>query len=155
MGVFTDELIYAIGSLGHYIYKRQGGDLTLKVEVVSKPVDKIGYNYDREGKIGKLQKNLVATEGRLSITARVTVCDTCSGDVLIGPTVVSAHTDYDYVDYDSVKDLSFVNAEGHRQSSIAFSLGQLDTIEGAQADAAILVYRELAQKIVAALLVSP
>ena len=152
MGIFTDELIQAIASSGRYIYRREGGDITLQVTVTANGYEKIGYNYDRKGKIGKQEKNLIGTEGRNSISSQVIAIDSCTGEVIVGPGVVSFHADYDYADYNSIKDLSTFNAKGVRQSSIAFSLGQLDTIEGAQADVAIPIYRQLAQKIVAALL---
>ena len=154
LGVFTDELIHAIASSGRYIYQREGGDITLQVAITVNAHERIGYNYDRKGKIGKLLKNLVGVEGRSTISAQMIALDSCTGTLIVGPGVVSFHADYDYADYNSIKDLSTINAQGVRQSSIAFSLGQLDTIEGAQADVAIPIYRQLAQKIVAALLAS-
>lgn len=151
-GIFTDALIHALAASGRFVYQREGGELTLNVSITSKPDEKIGYNYDRKGKIGKRLKKLIGTEGRLSICTQVSIIETSSGALVSKPETITAHADYDYADYRSIKDLSYVNPQGVRQSSIAFSLGQLDTIEGAQADVAFLLYKEVAQKIVTALL---
>ncbi len=153
LGIFTDELIHALAASGKFVYRRDGADVTLTVAIASRPNEKIGYNYDVKGRDNpKRLKNLIGTEGRSSICAQVSVTDTCTGACLVKPQVVTGYADYDYADYRSIKDLSYVNPKGVRQSSIAFSLGQLDTFEGAQADVAFLLYREVARKIVAALL---
>jgi len=68
--------------------------------------------------------------------------------VVIGPIFVKADSDYDYYDPESIRDLSFVTNQGYRIATINFSLGQLDSIEGAVDDVAVPVYHSLAQKIV-------
>lgn len=151
-GVFADALIQALSATGRFLYMQEGGDLTLQVAILSNSSDKIGYQYDRKGRRGKREKNLVSTEGRQNLTAQVTLVDSITQDVLFGPDAVTAYADFDYVDYDSISDLSFINTQGMRQSSISFSLGQLDSIEGAQGDVTLLLYRELANKIVQGLL---
>lgn len=147
-GAFTDALIHAIAASPHYIYCREGGQVELCVTILSNNSEKIGYRYDRKGKEGKRQQNLVPTEGRQTIVAQVTIKDACTEKILVGPCNVKVSAPYDYVDYNSINDLSFVNSKGERQSSIAFSLGQLDSIEGAQTDVLTVLYRRLSEKIV-------
>jgi hypothetical protein len=50
-----------------------------------------------------------------------------------------------------LKELSFINPQGKREKVMTFSLGQLDSIEGAQDAAVTPIYEQLAQRIVAAL----
>ncbi len=153
VGAFADELIHSLSTSGRFVYTRDGGQVLLQVNILSSGSDKIGYKYDRKGKEAEREKTLVPTEGRYSICAQVALVDPCTNEYLYGPTTVTAYSDCDYVDYNSISDLSFVNSQGGRQSSIAFSLGQLDSIEGAQSDVTLLLYRQLAKKIVAGLIV--
>ncbi len=150
-GVFTDELIYALGASGKFTYAREDGDVELKVALGSGPIDCIGYRFDRKGKENKRLKNLIPTEERLTLSAQVTLLNPSTECPLYGPKSVSASTDYDYYDFNSISDLSYTGPNGQRQSSIAFSLGQLDSAEGARIDATQLLYRKLAVKIVDAL----
>jgi hypothetical protein len=50
-----------------------------------------------------------------------------------------------------LKTVSFINEKGKREKTIGFSLGQLDSIEGAQDAALTPIYCQLAQKIAQAL----
>lgn len=80
--------------------------------------------------------------------------DSC-GKPVIGPQTIKAFADYDYVDSNSLQDLSFIDpSTGTRVTSIAFSLGQLDSVGSAGEDALHPIYRQLAQKIVEGMVAS-
>lgn len=148
-GQLTNELIRAILAGGQYHYSNHGGEYLVQVKVVGDHTDRIGFQYDRKELSGKRLKNLQAIENRRTISAEVVVIDTASGEPIADPIVVSASSDYDYVDINSVRDLAFTTPSGQTESVLNFSIGQLDSVEGAQDDAILAVYRRLAQKIVA------
>jgi hypothetical protein len=147
-GSLTNELIRALAASGTFECVRQGGRYVLKVAVTADSSQRIGSRYDREDPSGKLKKNLIPTESRRTLTAEVSLIDAATDEILVGPAVVEACAEYDYVDSSSITDLSFVDPGGGRRTVINFSLGQLDSIEGAQDDASAPLYRRLAQKIV-------
>jgi outer membrane lipopolysaccharide assembly protein LptE/RlpB len=150
-GQLTAEVIRQLTNSDIYEFVRKDGDLELKVVLNGDQHDVIGFEYDRTIKKGKVQRNLMATENRRTISAQVTLTDTHANEVVLGPLSISATGDYDYIDVNSLKTLSFINSYGKREKVVNFSLGQLDSIEGAQDSVLTPVYRQLAQKIAAAL----
>jgi len=148
-GQLTNELIRQFAYSGGYTYVKDGGNLLLKVLIIGDGTEKVGYRYDRNEFTGKLQTNLLATENRRTIKAEVTLVNAATDEILIGPHLVEASSDYDYTDVNSIQDLAFVTPSGKLETVLNFSLGQVDSIEGAQDDAIVPIYRNLAKKIVA------
>lgn len=146
-GQLTAELVGQLSSEGFRCLPNDG-NLVLKVVIIQNENERIGYRYEREHPSGKLTKHLLPVESRKNVTAEVTLINAATDEVLIGPSIVKADADFDYVLFDSIRDLSFISPGGHREKTIRFSLGQLDTVEGAQDDATLVVYRHLAAKIV-------
>jgi Lipopolysaccharide-assembly len=146
-GQFTAELIRQITNSNHYDFVKNDGDLVLKVVLEGDKSDIIGFQYDETPKKGEIEKNLMANENRRSLTAQVTLTDACTEKVIVGPVNITASTDYDYIDVNSLKEVSLINEQGKPERTISFSLGQLDSIEGAQDAALTPVYRLLAQKV--------
>lgn len=147
-GILTNELIRQISSSGYFVYVREGGALTLNVNIISDMTSKIGWRFDRNEKTCKRTNHLQPTEARRYITAEISLFDEGSLTEIIKPTLVNAFFDYDFIGTHSLCDLSFIDQHGHRQTVTAFSLGQLDSVEGATDDVAVPLYRLLAQKIV-------
>lgn len=147
-GLLTDEVIRQLAASGHFEYVQEGGSLILNIIVTADTLDKIGYRYDRKDESGKREKNLIPTESRRNLSAEICLVEGGSDEVLMGPDLVHASADFDYVNSSTLKDLTFINQEGKRETVIFFSLGQLDSIEGAQDDVSIPLFRHLAQKIV-------
>jgi hypothetical protein len=152
-GMLTNEIIRAISSTGYFEYRRNDGNLQLLATILSDTDDRIGYRYDRDPTTGKRRKNIVGTENRETINVEVKLIDTYTQEILLGPEIISASADYDYVDSNSIRDLTFINSKGHATTIIDFSLGQLDSIEGAHDDAQTPIFRKLAQKIVDGLII--
>ena len=151
-GKLTNALISALSQSPKYHYVKNEGDWLLKVKVLDTLNDRIGYRYERGAK-GRLKKNIIGIENRKEIIVNISVCDPCGG-LILGPLIVSASADYDYTDNTTRKDLEFFNPSTDRKtSSIAFSLGQLDSIDGAQDDVLDPIYRQLARKIIDGLLI--
>ncbi len=148
LGQLNTELAQALSSSGVFDYMQSGGELVLQVAIIADGDDRIGFRFDRNPTSGKLRDNLVGTENRRSMTAHVTLINAHTQETIFGPEVVNATADYDYVDSNSVRDLTFTTPNGKHQKVLDFSLGQLDSFEGAHDDSGIVLYRILAQKIV-------
>ncbi|NGX33897.1 MAG: hypothetical protein K1060chlam1_00239 [Candidatus Anoxychlamydiales bacterium] len=149
-GYFSQELIKQISYSSNLNYKYSNADYTLCVKIIDSNTSQIGYKYDRNNENVR-QNNLRATEGRQKITARVELIDKNSNCTKFGPFDISANADFDYVDPDSLNDLSFIDPNGNRTTVLAFSLGQLESIESAKEAASKPLYEKLAKKIVDAI----
>ena len=149
-GQLTAELIHQLVNSGLYDYVKQDGDLTLKVTLLDDKTDTIGFQYNLTHKKGKIERNLMPQENRRFLTAQVTLMRGTE-EVAMGPLNITSSAEYDFIDVNSLKEVSFINAQGKREKTISFSLGQLDSVEGAQDAARTPLYRQLAQKIVLAL----
>jgi len=150
-GKFTNELTKQLSASGAFRCVQNGGDLILKVRIFSDGSEKIGFRYDRVNKTGELKKRLIPVENRRLISAEVQLIHSATEEVLLGPLTVKADAEYDYQDPNSIDDLAVETSFG-LVPSVSFSLGQLDSIEGAQDAVATPLYRHLAEKIVEGIL---
>jgi hypothetical protein len=150
-GLFTNELIKQISYSPSLNYKYSNSDYTLKVEILSDTTKQIGYKYDRDNN-NQRRKNIRATEGRQTVLARVELIDKKTDLIKFGPFEVQADSEFDYVDPDSLNDLSFIAPNGQRVTVLAYSLGQLESIEDAKEAALKPLYENLSKKIVDAIL---
>ncbi|MBS3905006.1 MAG: hypothetical protein KGZ39_06745 [Simkania sp.] len=146
-GLITDELIKAFAASGAYQYRSEGGSLELRVSLVDHNTEQLGWRYQRNVN-GELKHELIATEARRHLTADVTLLDGVTEEILYGPVTIQAYADYDYYEPDSIQDLSFIDSFGVRQTSVRYSLGQLDSSEGASDAVLTPLGRQLAKKIV-------
>ncbi len=146
--LFNNELVYSLSTSGEFHVVQSGGSLLLKVEILSDIHDRIGFRYDRDNPSAHLEKNLLGVEDRRSLIVAVSLLDGVSGRVLFGPEKVKSYVDYDYTDPGSPRDLLFSNKE----PIMPFSLGQLDSGEGAYDAAAKPIFRKISRKIVEGLL---
>ncbi len=147
-GQLVAELARQLSSSGHYTYVKEGGEHLLQIVIVDDHANRIGFRYDQGEFSGKIKKNLMADENRRQIEADVTLFRADTDQPVFGPVRVSASSDFDYVYVNSLDTLSFINATGQREKVMTFSLGQLDSVEGAQDDALFAIYRALSAKIV-------
>jgi len=148
-GAFTAEIIRTLSSSGLADVRSFGGEYQLQVTVVKEEQEKIGFRVDPQKVDGKVKKNLLSSEGRKSMTIEAALI--YGGEVAYGPYLITADAEYDYVDGDSIQDLTFINPSGSLVTVLPFSLGQLESIESAQQAATRPLYRKLAQKIVDAI----
>lgn len=153
-GQLNSALAQALAASGRFDYIQRGGEWILQAAIIADGDDRIGFRFDRNPTTGKLRDNIVGTENRRSMSVQITLIDAHTQEILLGPEIVSAHTDYDYVDSNSIRDLTFVTTGGTPEKVLDFSLGQLDSVEGAHDDTSAGVYRLVAQKIVDGLLLS-
>jgi hypothetical protein len=141
--VFTEQL--AGSSIADYVHSNYRYEIRVKMD--SKEPERVGFKYDRKPD-GTLKPNLIGTETRKKLGATVEVFDQIYEKTIWGPVSFDSFADFDYVDSDNVYEMSFINQYGIREQVFSYSLGQLNTIEGAQDAAAYMVYRLLSKKIV-------
>ncbi len=146
-GILNTELVKVLSSAHLFDYVQNGGALTLEASLIADGDDRIGFRFDRDPATGKRRDNIVGTENRRSMSVQIQLIDTYTQKVVFGPQVISATADYDYVDENSIRDLAFITPPGTPVTVLNFSLGQLDSVDGAHDDSDRVVYRQLAQKI--------
>lgn len=152
-GQLNSELAKALSSSGMFDYVQNGGELILEASIIADGDDRIGYRFDRNPTSGELRDNIVGTENRRAMSAEVKLIDSYTHEVVLGPQVIRVTADYDYVDSNSIRDLVFFTTKDSPQKVLDFSLGQLDSVDGAHDDTSFVVYKLLAQKIVDGLIV--
>jgi hypothetical protein len=150
-GTLTSEIIRAIAASGIASIISREGDYRLLINIVSAETESVGYRRDRQKITGEIKKNLIASEGRKTVILEAALYEGSTDRVAYGPYRIGAEADYDYVDGDSLQDLTFVNAAGVLTTVLPFSLGQLESIEAAQEAALRPLNERLAQKIVDAI----
>ena len=146
-GLLTDAVIQALVSSGNFNIVRTGGGLILEGKVVKDENENIGYQYDRDPTSGRRINRLIPNEGRREVSVEIALVNVHTQDIVKGPYVVTVFNDYDYVDSDSLQDTSFITGSGSRSSVLFFSMGQLDSIDGAQSSSLPPIYRRLGIKI--------
>jgi hypothetical protein len=133
-GHLTAEVAKQIASLGNLKYQADAGDLWLKIETVSSQRKAIGFRHTRDID-GNLTKNISPTEDRLLQEVVISVIESESGQVILGPATIKATIDYDY------------EASVYKKPVLHESLGQLDQPLEAATLAHYPLYRELAKRI--------
>jgi hypothetical protein len=141
--ILNNELAFALASSGEFKVEQSGGDLCLEVALISDTNDRVGFRYDRDNPDGHLERNLLGVENRRTIIAEVTLTKSSTGKKIVSAETVTASVVYDYTDPGSPRDLLFSEVD----PIIQFSLGQLDSFEGALDDSSRSIFRQLSQKI--------
>ncbi|MCK4934170.1 MAG: hypothetical protein KAR79_01145 [Simkaniaceae bacterium] len=146
-GKLTEAIIHQITLSGDYRYVADGGDYVLEVDMISDRNEQIGYQYDRHPTSQKLFNRLRPSEGRKEITVGLRLLNTQTNELTLPYTIISASEAFDFVDSDSIHDVAFINKKGVRESVLNFSLGQLDSKEGASDAASTPLYNKIGRKI--------
>ncbi len=147
-GILTSEIISALSSSGLVRISSTMPEYRLHVAILKQNNETIGFRRDLQKVRDGLHKNLLACEGRRVLETEVVLRQVDTGAVAWGPYRLSSDADYDYVDGDSIQDLTFTAPDGTPMIVLPFSLGQLESVESAQEAATQLLYRRLAKKIV-------
>ena len=142
-GKLTDYLVRELEMRGRLNYGDDAA-LLLEAKIVRNQKEEIGWRYDRKGTNSNRESRLRPTENKQIMAVEVTIKDNTTGEVLFGPQKVEARVDYDYVNFDTITDLAFTPPGGPLTSILAFSLGQLDAVQGAQTAALEPLYQKLA-----------
>ncbi len=138
LGLLTSALEYQVAASPVFYLSEAGAPLQVKVE---EKTQVIGYQRDIEG--SSQNDRLLPNEAKRMATAIVTFNKTHFR--------VESAVCFDFIDSDALQDVTFF-LDGSRLSTLQFSLGQLDSREGAFANASQALYTKLSEKIVDKLL---
>lgn len=150
-GNFTSEIIRTLNASGLVAVTRNRGDYRLVVSFKCAEAKTIGFRRDLEKIKGKETKNLIASEGRKSISIEAILYQKDTDKIAYGPYLIEADSDFDYVVGDAIQDLAFTTPTDPLVVVLPFSLGQLESNEAAQEAATKPIASRLAQKIVDAI----
>lgn len=134
-GELTTDIIKRLETSGAFRYVSNGGDLVLKVELVEFREENLEFRYDRK-KMGELKKSIIPAETRVSALAEVLLIEGGTGQIIRGPTRITASTEFDHTYYAT------------RDKINIFSLGQLNDFDAARDAVMHPLNRNLAEKIV-------
>lgn len=134
-GRLTAELIRQLSSSGAFTYKNDEGELVLKVKMLDTYDQNIGYQFARDEN-NQLLDSIVPTEGRMGSLVEVSVEESGSGKVLLGPKRISAEVDFDF------------DPDLAQNNITAFSLGQFNAVDSARDVAVRPLGKALADNIV-------
>ncbi|MDB6081861.1 MAG: LptE-family protein [Chlamydiia bacterium] len=134
-GRLTSDLVEQIEKQGGLRFAHDGGELTLKVTILDDRYDNIGYRHDPKKLRQGGKHKIIPNETRSKILAEVTVTETATQKVLLGPAYILATAEYDHQNYSVDNDIN------------NFSLGQLSDIDTAEDVLDIPLYRNLAREI--------
>jgi len=133
-GSLTGAIIKYVTRSGAYEYRSNTASYVLNVCNLEIDETDIGFRYDRK-KHGKLTRDTIPIEERITATAEVSVVQTASGVVILGPEIITVSVDYDHDYYFS------------RDKVNVFSLGQLTDLEEAYDAVQVPLHNELAKAI--------
>ncbi len=154
-GILRSCLARSISETGKYRYTSNKSLNELIVTFEKEYVDTIGYEWDVNAATGINLERLYPDEGRKTVIATVTLLDSRTKQPIIEPFKVSAQVNYDFVNPVALNDIEFKDMWGRKQTTLQYSLGQLDSEEGARSASQEPLYQELAKKITEGLRRSP
>ncbi|MCH9621232.1 MAG: hypothetical protein S4CHLAM20_06500 [Chlamydiia bacterium] len=128
-------------------YKDRRAKYNLLVSITEDRNSKITFMWDRDPVTGRDLKVFYPSEGMREVVAKVELVDAATGEKVIEPFFLNESVDYDFVNPTVRSAVEFPSTTG-TQSVLQFSLGQLDSEEGAQDASYNPVYEKLAKKIV-------
>jgi hypothetical protein len=154
-GILRNCLAREISETGKYRYSSSDTLNELVIKFENEYVDTIGYEWDVNAATGVNLNRLYPDEGRKTVVALVTLLDSKTKKPIVEPFKVSASANYDFVNPVALKDIEFQDMWGQKQTTLQYSLGQLDSEEGARSVSHHPLYQELAKKIVEGLRRAP
>ena len=147
-GTLRNCIARSLSESGKFQYSSGKAPFELIVAIQNSYTDTIGYEWDVNAASGGEVSRLYPDEGRKTVVALITLQDVNTKEPLLKPFTISLQADYDYVNPVAKKDIEFKDAFGNNRTTLQYSLGQLDSEEGARSEAVESVYRQLAGKIV-------
>lgn len=147
-GSLTGEIVRALSVSGIAEVRQTNARYQLQASIIQSESHTIGYRRDRQKISGESKKNLVASEARKTLVIEAALVERDTGKAVRGPFRIEADSDYDYVDGDSIQDLTFVSPKGFPTVVLPFSLGQLEPRDAAEEASMRPLNVRLARKII-------
>jgi hypothetical protein len=145
-GELSKVLGEAIESSGLAFTTSYKGDYELALKLLDSRFEPIGFKRDQLAIKEESKLNLSANEERLIVSFSLSLIGANLQN--LGPFYFSCYSDYDFVEADSLDDLTFIDSSGNRKNVLTLSLGQLDSLESARESAWNSVCYQVAQKVV-------
>jgi hypothetical protein len=133
-GLLTASIIEQVEQQGGYKYVRDGGQLLLKVKVIDKESENIGFRYDPKHFAEKV-KRVIPNEGRLKKLVEVSVLQGSTQECILGPIYIMGTCDFDHENYSPDRNINI------------FSLGQLSDIDTTYEVVDVPLNRDIGKKI--------
>ncbi len=150
-GYFRNYLAREIAYANGLYYKEDNAKYKLLVTVTEDTKSKITYMWDRDPVTNTNLGVFYPIEDSRECIAKVELVDGKTGKAVIPAFFVKASADYDYVNPTVRQAVEFSTPSDGNQSVLQYSLGQLDSLEGADKESFNPIYNKLAKKIVARL----
>lgn len=151
-GILRNALAREISFNKSLYYKTEKAKYNLNVSIEEDKDSIICFMWDRNPKTNKGLNVFYNTEGMKEVVAKIELVDANTKDVVIGPVFLRQRSIYDFVNPTVAETLSFEGIAGNEISALQYSLGQLDSEEGAKEATYIPTYQNLAKKIVTCLI---
>lgn len=133
-GLLTAEIIAQVEKEGSFTYAQDGGYYSLQVLLLDSKSDTIGYRWDPK-KLANGKKKVIPNETRRRLLAKVSLVESATNQVILGPAYIVGTVDFDHQYYNLNHDIN------------NFSLGQLTDIDTTYDVVDLPLHRDLAKKI--------
>ena len=153
-GLLRNYLAREMAQTGSLYYKDSGAKYALKVKIDKDDDSHVSFMWDRDPVTDENLHVYYPSEGMREVVAKVELVDASTGEAVIEPFFIDARTYFDFVNPTVKNSVQFRDALGGDEPILQYSLGQLDSEEGAKAESFDPVYKRLAKKIVSRLLKS-
>lgn len=150
-GLLRDALVTEIAKSPFMAYSADTGEYELRLEVVKDKTENVSFFYETDAKTGKATDKLVADEQMRTLVVKAALFSKRLNADVVAPFIVSARVDYNFANPSSLSNVQFTNLQGAQESLLQFSLGQLDSEEGAQSASYAPAYRRISEQVMAVL----
>lgn len=154
-GLLRSDLAKEIAHSSGYSYSSSDARYRLDVTINSDSKETIGYVWDEEPITGAFIKRLYPNESRRKVKTTVSLYDLLEKKTVIAPFIVEGFADYDFVNPTALKNIEFKDGMDEDHSVLQYSLGQLDSEEGARLESFQPLSASLATQIMEALKRAP
>jgi hypothetical protein len=151
-GILRNALAKEISLNKTLRYKTSKAKYQLKVNIEEDNDSTICYMWDRNPANNQRLNVFYNTEGKKEVIAKTELVNAKTGEVVVGPYYLNASVIYDFVNPTVEATLAFQEPTGENVSMLQYSLGQLDSEEGAQEEAYSPAYKLMAEKIISVLI---
>ena len=150
-GILRNQLAREMSFTNSIHYKDRNAKYKLLVTITEDATSKITFMWDRNPKTNANLDVFYPTEGQREVVAKVELVEAKTGVAVIEPFYLRAESIYDFVNPTVPGTLEFNDPYVGDISVLQYSLGQLDSEEGAETESYEPAYEMLAKKIISRL----
>ena len=136
-GNLTNILIQRIADLGYFTQVSGVSDFIIQARIKSNVIDPIGFQFASKNR----DKNIIANENRHTIELEFSILSGKTQEKLFGAYFIRESIDYDFLDQYPWK-----HSTQRKESTVNFSLGQLDSREGALSSSVDPLFHKITDK---------